>query len=390
MKKRTVRAFCASTLVVGALSATARGDVTLQQNTYLDVASMVKMHGTTTTNITADKKREDTETHCEGMMSLLCGNLQGGEIVRLDRGVTWRLEPKKKRYLEQTFPTPEELAAMRAKMQANMEKMRSCPAAQKQQPIDKSKCEMSAPKFDVHKTDDKMAFAGHDAQRTAATMTESCTNKETGEVCDTVIAFDIWLTQDKLPGSSDRAAFDAAYAKKLGLADAANIMKGDVAKFLAPYQSQMKQLADKSADFKGTPMKTTFRVLMGGKTCSSAAKAKSGNSPGGAEGANPLADAAQAGKALGGLVGGFFKKKKTDDSGDAPAAPPAAGASSAADSKVPDQYAQYYAQMAVFTIETASVTAEPVPATRFDVPADWTKETPKASKDDEEFTCPKN
>ena len=110
---------------------------------------------------------------------------------------------------------------------------------------------MSAPKFDVHKTDDRMSIAGHDSQRTSATMTTSCTDKDTGEVCDTIVAVDIWLTQDKLPGNNDQTAFNTAYAKKLGLADAMGMMKGQAATFLAPYQSQIKQLTDKSADFKG-------------------------------------------------------------------------------------------------------------------------------------------
>ncbi len=375
-----------STVVLASFTAAVRADMTLQQNTTLDVASVIKMHGTTTTTVTADKKREDTEGHCEGVMSLLCGNVQSGEIVRLDRDVTWRLEPKKKRYVEQPFATPEELAAMRAKMQANLEKMRSCPVSQKQQPIDKSKCEMSAPKFDSHKTDDKMSIAGHAAQRTTATMTETCTNKETGEVCDTIVAVDVWLTQDKLPGTGDRTAFDSAYAKKLGLADAAGVMKGEAAKFLAPYQAQIKQLADKSADFKGQAMKTSFRVLMGGKQCSTTkAKPSSGDS----DSANPMANAAQAGKVLGSLVGGLFHKKKADDSTEAAPSGSASDPAADATTKIPDQYAQDYTQMAVFGIETVSVSADAVPAGRFEVPPDWTKETPKAAKDDQEYTCPK-
>jgi hypothetical protein len=31
-----------------------------------------------------------------------------------------------------------------------------------------------------------------------------------------------------------------------------------------------------------------------------------------------------------------------------------------------------------------------IPAGRFEVPADWTKETPKATKGDEDYTCPKS
>jgi hypothetical protein len=73
------------------------------------------------------------------------------------------------------------------------------------------------------------------------------------------------LTQEKLPGADDRRAFDQEYAKKLGLVDQQGALRGEFAKFLAPYQSHIKQLADKSSDPKGQPLKTTLRVLMGGQ-----------------------------------------------------------------------------------------------------------------------------
>jgi hypothetical protein len=384
-------------LACAALCAAAHADVTVEQKTNLDVSSVIRMHGTTTTSIATDKKRDDSESHCEGMMSLVCGNVRGGEIVRLDRGVTWRLQPDKKSYREEAFATPEQLAEMRARMQANLEKMRSCPASPKaQQPVDNSKCEMSPPKIDAHKTDEKSAIAGHEAQRTTATYTQSCTNKDTGDVCDTVIAFDMWLTQDKLAGAADRRAFEQAYAKKLGLDDAQGAMRGEVAKFLAPYQAQIKQLTDKSGEFKGQPLKTSLRVMMGGQQCSATAKAKtdgSGNAAGSSP-ANPMSDVTQAGKAIGNLVGGLFHKKKTDDSQAAGAAPADAAAASSAPAAaavpaVPDPYAQYL-QLASFTSETVTISTDSVPADRFEVPADWKKEVPKASaKGDEEFTCPK-
>ena len=369
-------------------------DVTIQRNTTLDVASMIRMHGASTTSIAADKKREDTESHCEGMMSLVCGNVHGGEIIRLDRDVTWHLDPDKKRYREQVFATPVEQSAMRAKMQANLEKMRSCPVPRQQQPpIDKSKCEMSPPKIDVHKTGDKASIAGHDAERTIATLTESCTNKDTGDVCDTVVAIDVWLTQDQLPGSGDAQAFDAAYAKKLGLDEARGIMRGEAAKFLAPYQSQIKQLQDKSSDLKGQPLKTSVRVLMGGPQCSTV-KVKSSDSAGGgtASGStssgsspsvNPLPGVPQAGKAVANLVGGLFHKKQA-----APADASTAAATPSAGS-TPDPLAQYV-QMTAFTIETVSINTEAIPGDRFDLPPNWTKEAPKPDKGgSDEYTCPK-
>jgi hypothetical protein len=403
MKNSLLRLFCRLTAVLATCTATVQADVTIQQKMSLDVASMIKVHGASTTSLTTDKKREDTESHCEGVMALVCGNVQGGEIVRLDRDVTWHLEPAKKRYREQAFATPEETAAMRAKMQANLEKMRSCPVSQKQQPIDKSKCQMAPPKIDVHKTDDKMSIAGHDARRTSATLTESCTDKDTGDVCDTVVAVDVWLTQDTLPGSGDRRTFATAYAKKLGLDDTLGIMRGEVAKYLAPYQSQIKQLTDKSSDFKGEPLKTSLRVLMGGQQCGATAKTKANESGGESSASdNPMANVASAGKALGSsvghLVGGLFHKKKTGDSQDAAsaAAPtdaaagqPAAGAAGATP-PAPDPYAQYV-QMATFSMETVTINTDAIPAARFDVPPEWTKEVPKPAKSgDDEFTCPKS
>ena len=399
--KKTLRLPLTACVAAGSLFAAAavvHADVTVEQKTNLDVASMIRMHGAITTNVTSDKKREDTESHCEGMMSLVCGNLHGGDIVRLDRGVTWRLQPDKKTYREEVFATPGEIAEMRAKLQANLEKMRSCPVSQQQQPIDKSKCEMSPPKIDVRKTDDKLSIAGHDAQRTLATLTESCTNKETGDVCDTVVAIDLWLTQDKLPGAGDRRAFEQAYAKKLGLDDAQGALRGEFAKYLAPYQSQIKQLTDKSSDLKGQPLRTSLRVMMGGPQCSAMAKSKTdgaASADSGSSAANPMANVAQAGKALGSALGGLFHKKKAADSPPASGAPPT-DASTGATPPVAtpaasnDPYAQY-AQLAAFTMETVSINTDAIPADRFDVPADWKKEVPKPSKKgEEEFTCPKS
>jgi hypothetical protein len=269
--------------------------------------------------------------------------------------------------------------------------MRSCPVSQKQQqaqPVDQSKCQMSPPKIDVQKTDEKLSIAGYDTQRTSATLTETCTDKDSGDVCDTVVAVDVWLTQQSLPGSSDRRAFDLAYAKKLGLEDPQSFITADVAKYLAPYQSQIKMLQEKSAAFKGQPLKTSLRVLMGGPQCAAMNKSKSNGDAGtdnsGNGAANSLNNVAQAGKALGGLVGGLFHKKKADDSqSDSP--PPDAAPGAAA---MPDPYAQYQ-QLASFTQETVTISTDPIDAERFNVPANWTKEVPAAGKSDDEFSCPK-
>jgi len=74
-----------------------RTDVTIQQQTQFDFA-IIKAHGTRTESTTTDKRRSDSDMHCEGFMSMFCGNTQTGEIIRLDRDVEWSLEPKKMEY----------------------------------------------------------------------------------------------------------------------------------------------------------------------------------------------------------------------------------------------------------------------------------------------------
>jgi hypothetical protein len=85
---------------------------------------------------------------------------------------------------------------------------------------------------------------------------------------------------------------------------------------------------------------------------------------------------------VGKLMGGLFNKKKAPDAAAAPAATPVADKSA-------DPFASM-AQVAQFTIETVSISTDAVAPDRFDIPAGWTKETPKASSAaDKEFTCPK-
>jgi hypothetical protein len=102
-----------------------------------------------------------------------------------------------------------------------------------------------------------------------------------------------------------------------------------------------------------------------------------------------MGDVKDAGKAIGSLVGGLFKTKKADQSQDAAGAA-APGGPAATDAKAPDPYAQYV-QLAAFSMETVSINTDAIPAARFDIPPDWTKEAPKPAKGgDDEFTCPKS
>ena len=85
-------------------AAIAHADVTIQEKTSMDLP-IFKAIGESTENYAGDRKRHDTALHCQGFMSMFCGNSGSGEIVRLDRSMVYDLEPSKKRYREHPLPT---------------------------------------------------------------------------------------------------------------------------------------------------------------------------------------------------------------------------------------------------------------------------------------------
>jgi len=388
-----------------------RTHVTIQQQTQFDFA-IIKAHGTRTESTTTDKRRSDSDMHCEGFMSMFCGNTQTGEIIRLDRDVEWSLEPKKMEYRETPLPTAAQLAAARQEAQATMEKIKQCPAvAQHSAPApDTSKCEMSPPRFDVKQPGVHTTLAGHDTQLTQIALTQSCTNKTTGDVCEFLFAFDTWLTQDQIAGLADQKAFLDAYHAKLGLDASDPVTQKQMRQFLAPYADAMKQVSAKSGELKGYPLKTVLRIAFGGEHCSTAKNQTAGGGSGGsvvgdasqaagnaaaastasaagsAAGAaaanaakNPLAGSvfSSAASAFGSkLAGGLFKKKA-----EAPA--PAAGSTS--ENALPPGMIQ----AAQISIETTSINAAAVPPEKFEIPAGWKRIEPNPKETaPKEFTCP--
>jgi hypothetical protein len=365
-------------IALGALAsmhAPARADVTTQESMSLDAAGIVKMHGTTLERTSGDKQRKDSEFHCEGFMSLLCGNNKTGDIIRIDRSLEWQLKPDKKSYLETPFPTPEQRALAQQKMRETLDKMKQC---QQQQPqktspaaADTSKCDLSPPRIEVKQTDEHASLAGHDARKSSVNMTQTCTDKDTGDVCEMVYGLDVWLTGDEIAGAPDRRAFARAYMKKLGLEENSAAVKGAAQQFLAQYAGTMKELSAKAGDLKGYPLRTTFRFSMGGEHCGKA-KQSSSQTDDSSQGGGGLAA-----KAASKLLGGLLAKKSSSSTPDPNQPPPAAPGAAPT------------TQIIAFTLETTAIDTAAIPAEQFELPPGWTPEQPKASRN-EEFTCPTN
>jgi len=387
------------------IATVARADVTETRTMRMDIG-FGKIDSTTTERISGEKKRTDSNSHCEGfLLSMVCGHMAGGEIVRLDKNVSWRLDPKHKRYTETSFPTPDQIAEIQRQRAEILTKLASCPRPAGHASPNTSECDMSPPQFDIQNTGETATIAGHVARHSVITMKQTCTKQDTGDACEYVVRVDAWMTEDRIPGYADERTFRESYDRKMGLDPATmTSFAPQLQRFTAQYASALKQVGAKAKDLRGIPLKTTVSISFGGTRCGAAKQqASSGggvtaNAGGAATAAAENSTSAEAGTAAeqavtrssGGsllgsiagsaagafghtLLGGFFAKKTSTSR--PPAAAPAAGS-------VP------MVTLFSVTTETTDIQNDPIASDEFEVPADWVRHVPKAARNPSQFSCP--
>jgi hypothetical protein len=197
-------------------------------------------------------------------------------------------------------------------------------------------------------------------------------------VCEFVLSLDEWLAPN-FAASSEAQKYTRAYAQKMGLATGSATSSRDIAEraqsMFGRYKGIWTQIASKTKDMKGYPVKTTFAFAVGGPQCQSAQQQQSSSSPPPASSGdstqspptNPAAVAAQ----ISGKISGLFHKKSdsappADASAGADASAPAAAAPAA---PMPDGMVP----VITMTSELVSVSTAAVDPSVFEVPADFKK-----------------
>lgn len=291
-----------------------RADVTVQESLSVSgggLMSFANMSGKTTTQISGKRSRTETDAQMQSRLVRTFAAGPTAEITRLDDDSVYELNLKKKQY------TATSLAERRAQMEEALKRSKEAQESKQgaASPVDESKCDWSPPKSDVKKTGEKASIAGFDAERMTITVTQSCKNRDTGEVCDFGLALDQWLAP-KFDGGSERQEFYQAYAEKMGFTTSASPGFAQNAQAMfAGYKDLWAELAKQSGSQKGYPLRSAFALAIGGAQCSSQQK----QSAAGAPAQQAMAAASELGAALGGMFGG--KKKSAAAAEPAPVAP---------------------------------------------------------------------
>lgn len=399
----------AAAAALAILPSFARADVTVGQKTSMSLGG-INIDIDSVERTSADKQRSDSTVSCHGFLSLFCHGMEGGRIVRLDKQVEWELQPKKKLYSERPFPTAAQRAEAQARVEAAMEEMKKCPmpqspgASQASAP-DTSRCQLSPPVLNVNATDEHATIVGHDARKTSVVMSQTCTDTQTGDVCEMDYGFDAWLTTDEIPGTDERNAFTRQYLQAQGLDPNNPQLQRTVRQFMAPYADQLKQLQGKAADLKGYPLRTTFYMAFGGPHCG---KAKQAAQQQQASSRSPFSMHSIASNALATGLSSLFHRGAaaihTDSAGGAaassaaneaaePTANAAAGSmtaeSSSSGSAAPAAPpAGPLVRVISLTTETTSIDTSSISPDQFEIPAGWSLEPQRQEVASSAPKCP--
>jgi hypothetical protein len=358
--------------IVALTAGVARADITLERTMAVEgVGAMAfgNMSGTTTTTISGDKSRTDSDIKMQSkLVRFLARNAMGpsADIVRLDEDKIYHLNINKKEYTETTFEQ------MRQQARTMSDQMAS--ADEKKQPtaIDESKCEWLPPKAEVRKTGEKAQFAGYDAERVTITASQPCKEKESGSICEVALVLDEWLSSG-FTEAAEVQRFYKAYAAKMGLDPSSSQDISQKAQALfSRYQGVWSQIATKMQGVKGYPVKSSFTLALGGPECKNSNAQQAHSAPGGAGGPDNSgsSDSSSQGSlagAVAGKLGGLFHKKKDDAE---PAAQPAPATTPVA---IPP------GDVPLMTVSSQliSVSTNGASAAVFTVPADFKKQEPK-------------
>ena len=401
----TLTVFAAAALA--ALPAPARADVTVGQKTSMSLAG-INIDIDSVEHTSADKQRSDSTVTCHGLLSLFCHNVEGGRIVRLDKQVEWQLQPKKKLYSETPFPTAEQRAEAQQRLEAAMEEMKKCPMPQSQNVSrtsapDTAHCQLSSPVLNVNATGEHATILGHDARKTSVVLSQTCTDTQTGDVCEVDYGFDTWLTTDEIPGTEERNAFVKKYLQAQGLDPNNPQLQRTVTQFMAPYADQLKQLRARAADLKGYPLRTTFYMAFGGPHCGKAKQAQAQQASdssrfsmhsiasnaiaGGLSGLFHRGAAAIHADSLGGAAASGAANEAADPAANAAASSMTAQSSSGG-ATAPAPASGPLVRVVSLTSETTAIDTASIPSDQFEIPADWKLEPRKQARASSAPKCP--
>ena len=330
-------------------------DITYTQKITVEGAggmSAFSSEGEVVTQMSGDKSRTDTKMVMKSKLVSMMAAGETGNIVRLDKALTWDLLPEKKQYSEMTFVQARKQLEEAAEAMKNSQAQQGSGGAL---PVSAEACQWSEADLEVEHPKEKEKVAGIKTKKHIIRLRQSCTEPETKKTCDITWVMETWLAR-KVPAEKEARKFQAAYAEAMGLDELASQIQGPAQGLMGMFSGNWDSVEEEFKKMKGYPLRSVMQMGIGGEQCTtesgnpiamddvwadastaaynaaldqagyeagSAVGRAAGNAIGGSVGSSigGAAVGAAAGELIGGLTG-MFKKKKTPKKAPQPQASP--------------------------------------------------------------------
>ena len=331
---------------------TAWADATVESYTkFGGIQGQGAYEGTSTSRIQGHMKLESTNFKFTGaFLSWAAGGGETATITRIDKGVIWTLNPKKKTYLEMPFAgSKSDKSGIKESEPQNQE-----PTGAEEKP----KTRLTKSEFTVKKTGASQAINAFPCEEYLVTWLVETENIETKARERNIMTTNLWTTPETSTIKrlqAEELAFSTAYLKKMGI----NISPEEMKQFgmggfmsmsgtpEAAMEGEFQGFKKEMAKVKGYPIRTivNWRVEKDKKEVLKEAET------------NPVGGIDPFG-GIGGILGGIKGAVSQKVQGEAE------------DAMKPSENAPFFSN----TIEVKSIKTDSIPESTFDIPSEYTKE----------------
>lgn len=318
----------------------ALGNATIESNFKSGgIKGMGATEGTTVRRYQSGKMWESTSSKFTGaILSRIAGGTEEVMITRLDKGIIWQLDPKKKTFSEQPIRPfdPKEI-------QKDKE--------------EKPRVRITKSEFSVKKTGGQETINGFPCEEYLVTWVLEVEDLETKERSKSTMMTNLWTTPETATirkAQAEEQAFHKAYAQKLGIAlspeEGKQLGMAAVEGLLGASREEMEKgwgkVKSEMAKVKGFPIRTVVNWSMEGDPSKAAPRAE------GQTQETASSPTAEVGKLLSGFMSKITQKKGEEK--------PSAGR---------EKETAFFSS----TTEVKSINVDSIPAAVFEIPAGYEK-----------------
>jgi hypothetical protein len=316
------------------------GDVTIEStHKSSGFKGMGASEGTTVKRYQVDKVWNSASTKFTGViLSRVAGDTETVTITRVDRGVSWILDPKKKIYEENPI-----------------EPISKQEGAREPREKEKPKVRVTKSELSVKKTGASETIHGFPCEEYLVTWLLEMEEIETKAKSQSTMTMNLWTTPETAAirkAQTEEREFHKAYAQKIGIkisGEEANQMGLAAMASMSgaspeDIEKGMARVKEEMAKIQGYPIRTVVRWGMDSEKTAAAKEEKTSDSI--------LGSSGSIGGAVTGLASRFLQKKVEEK------AAPSAG-----------KEAPFFSS----TLEVKSINVDPIPSGIFDIPSGYTK-----------------